>query len=1039
MNKRFVLSCLLGILALSAFQFGCSSGLESVTTVSANLAVDHGLLKDINTGVPQAVHSNWVNFNGSLYFVANNGHQLWKTSTLGGSTLVLDMGLANTITSLIADQRTSQSPTAFHFIVNGTQIWRTTGVTSAMTHQLDDGRSVLSSKAIGSALYYQLDNFKVYRTSIGYTYTELTTTAASFSAAVTFVPASTTMYFHGNHATDKVVYSHSGIAAPATTVLAMGANAAVGSSEVILDNYYFQVNDTDGNQNDNKVFKSVAGVAAAELHTDTAASFTDDVVFTAGSAHMYLYGNHPTNKLVYSHASASAATVDATLVKTLGTNASVSSSGLTGDDLYFQVEDTDSNENDEKVFKSIAGAAANEVEADTNSSFSADVTFVPGTSVMYMHGNHATNQNVYSHTGAAATDATLVLAMGTNAVARAAVTIGNHLYFQVADSDANENDKRVFKSTTGASAATGTIFSSGAVQFTNNVEFLAGSLKMYIIGNHATDSKIYSHSGTAGASTTVFIGGTGALNLSKMRILSNTLFFHGETTPVGLYASVAGAQAIVTTNFSPDQNDNYLCGTAYTPVSLTTRLFFVANDGQYGCELWTTTGTAASTAKVADVNPGFAHSNPSNLTLVGTRLYFTALDAAAVRGLYYSDSPYTSATQITLTGADAAPNLRFLTAVGAKLYFAADVTGVPTLFAHSGTGAAAKKPEAAGSTDIILDAASVPSIVALGTTAIIRGAPVAGTNYELYYSASTDAVATAATLLKEINVGASSLPILGTAIYNDTTLFFTANDGTNGRELWKTNGTLATTTMVRNIYQDTAGAQSSNPTLLTVSGDKVFFKAVDGPSAANDSELWVSASPFTDATKLTSFANASDIANIHAVNSQILFTGSEDNMVTNAIYKSDGSVSGTVRLRGGILNADTPSFHSLYANLGDYVFFVLNWNSAANILGSELWATNRAIEGTQILKDIYSGNGNGVANHNDFAVVGNNLVFVANNGTNGSELWSTNKYAVAPTMLENINPNDAGGVAPALLGVTSDAAYYLIDDGVNGVTIYKVD
>lgn len=1039
MKKRFLASCLVGVLALSAMQFGCSTGFDSIATVTATSVVAPGLLKDINPGIPQEVHSNWIEMDGALFFVTNDGHQLWKTTTSGVSTIVNDVGLANTITMLIADERESQNPDMFYFIVNGVQIWRSSGETSALVTELEDGTSIIAATALDDALYFQLDNFEVYRTSTGTTSTELTTAALSFSAAVTFVPASTTMYFHGNHATDHVVYSHSGTAAATTIVQALGVNATIGTDGVILNNYYFQVNDTDGNQNDDLVFKSIAGAIAGEVQDDTSASFVDDVIFEPGSATMYVYGNDATDKNVYSHASTALATVDMTLVEALGANASVSGAEIIGDDLYFQVEDTDGDENDEKVLKSIAGAAGNEVEDNAGTPFATDVTFVPGTSIMYMHGNDATDHLVYSHTGLASVSSTLVLTLGTNATVRAAETVGNHLYFQVEDSDGNENDESVFKSTTGASATTGTIYSSGVVQFADDVEFVAGASTMYIIGNDAADTNIYSHSGTAGAATTSFIGGTGALDLAKMRIISNTLFFHGETTPVGLYASVTGAVAKVVSEFVPSQDDNYLCGTTYTPVSSGTRLFFVANDGIYGCELWTTTGTSGSTVKVADVNSGFAHSNPSDLTLVGTKLYFTAIDEDGVRELYYSNSPYTSASKVTLTGADPTPNVRFMTAVGTKLYFAADIAGVPTVYAHTGTAAASNKTETAGSTALIVDAAADPSIVALGTTAIIRGAPVGGANYELYYSSSYDAVGASATLIKEIDGGASSLPILSDVIYNGETLFFTADDGTNGRELWKTEGTLATTEMVRNIHQDDVGSEDSNPTLLTLSGDKLFFRAIDGASAVNDAELWVSSWPFTDASKLTSYTNDSDIANIHAVDDEVLFTASEDNTTTYGVYKSNGTVSGTVRLRGGIANGDEPSFNSLYAKLGDFVFFVLNWGTGSHDYGTELWTTNRETEGTSILKDIFFGEEDGVADHDDFSIVGNNLVFVANNGTNGSELWSTSMLASAPVMLDNINPDDAAGVAPTLLGVTSNAAYYLVDDGVSGVTIYKVD
>ena len=43
-------------------------------------------------------------------------------------------------------------------------------------------------------------------------------------------------------------------------------------------------------------------------------------------------------------------------------------------------------------------------------------------------------------------------------------------------------------------------------------------------------------------------------------------------------------------------------------------LFFVADDGLSGAELWKSGGTAIGTVRVKDINPGAAGSNPNGLT-----------------------------------------------------------------------------------------------------------------------------------------------------------------------------------------------------------------------------------------------------------------------------------------------------------------------------------------------------------------------------------------------------------------------------------------
>jgi len=88
-------------------------------------------------------------------------------------------------------------------------------------------------------------------------------------------------------------------------------------------------------------------------------------------------------------------------------------------------------------------------------------------------------------------------------------------------------------------------------------------------------------------------------------------------------------------------------------------------------------------------------------------------------------------------------------------------------------------------------------------------------------------------LVKDIRPGFSSSSPLNFTDVNGT-LFFSANDGTNGYELWKSDGTSAGTVLVKNVQP---GSASADPRQLTSFNDRLFFSADDG---MNGRELWIS-------------------------------------------------------------------------------------------------------------------------------------------------------------------------------------------------------
>ena len=86
----------------------------------------------------------------------------------------------------------------------------------------------------------------------------------------------------------------------------------------------------------------------------------------------------------------------------------------------------------------------------------------------------------------------------------------------------------------------------------------------------------------------------------------------------------------------------------------------------------------------------------------------------------------------------------------------------------------------------------------------------------------------------DINTDTDSSSLRYPVMVGDT-LFFAANDGSSGWELWKSDGTPAGTVRVKDIR---AGEDSSSPEGLIALGDTLFFVANDGSAGK---ELWKSA------------------------------------------------------------------------------------------------------------------------------------------------------------------------------------------------------
>ena len=302
-------------------------------------------------------------------------------------------------------------------------------------------------------------------------------------------------------------------------------------------------------------------------------------------------------------------------------------------------------------------------------------------------------------------------------------------------------------------------------------------------------------------------------------------------------------------------------------------VFFSANNGVNGVELWQSDGTPGGTTMVANLNAA-GDANPSDLTAVGTNLFFNASDGTDT-SLYITDG--TTTTALKTFDVDA----HNLVAMGGSLFFAADDDGT------SGTELWTSDGTPAGTTlvkDINAGApgSSPRDLTVIGSTLFFTA--VDGVNgRELWSSDGTDG---GTALVKDINTGApSSSP--DNLIAVGSTLFFTADDGADGIELWQSDGTAGGTVLVSDIN----GAGDSDPSDLTVVGGQLYFNADDGSGVA----LWTS-----DGTTTTKVATFSGAASALRGTSTTLFFIADDGATGQVLWQTDGSTTATVDDRDAV-------------------------------------------------------------------------------------------------------------------------------------------
>lgn len=376
-------------------------------------------------------------------------------------------------------------------------------------------------------------------------------------------------------------------------------------------------------------------------------------------------------------------------------------------------------------------------------------------------------------------------------------------------------------------------------------------------------------------------------------------------------------------------------------------------------------------------------------------------------------------------GADSA-TITDLVAIGSTVYFRAG----DSLMRSNGT--------AAGTTVVKQFDENPADLTVVGTTLFFTADDGGGAGRELWKSDGTPAGTVLVKTIDPSSSGYYSGPRELTAV--GSTLFFVVNDGTNGRELWKSDGSEVGTTLVRDVATGTTyyGApRSSDPQHLTSIGSTLFFSADDG---TNGREIWRSDGTNGGTTRVSNLPGSSSysLRELTPVGSTLFFS-MNDTTTGRELWKSDGTELGTVRVKDINTTAYYGGTYGSYPRELSAVGSTLYFSANDGVSGRELWKSDGTSAGTVMVKDIRSGGtGYNASNSNPTQIVsiGSTIYFAASSVGNGRELWRSNGTAAGTVQVKDIYPTRRSS-SPQELTVVGGSLFFTADDGPHGRELWK--
>ncbi|MEC7180780.1 MAG: putative Ig domain-containing protein, partial [Candidatus Thermoplasmatota archaeon] len=284
-----------------------------------------------------------------------------------------------------------------------------------------------------------------------------------------------------------------------------------------------------------------------------------------------------------------------------------------------------------------------------------------------------------------------------------------------------------------------------------------------------------------------------------------------------------------------------------------------------------------------------------------------------------------------------------------------------------------------------------------------------------------------------------SSPGSGLYIVVDGVLYFSADDGVKGSELWAHNPANTSTWRVADINSNSAFG--SSPTVVdgkpVLVGDTFYFSATDGNSGR---ELWAHDTSNHSTWRVTDINSGSGNTNpgslMQLLVGDTIYFNADDGSSGIELWAHDTSNISTWQVadvHNGQGNSEPGKYMSIL--IEDTIYFDANDGNS----GVELWAHNISNTTTWQTMDIYAGGANSYSGEYMSLLVGDTLYFSAGNGSTGQELWAHDASNDSTWLVADIHSNGDSDPGQFMAHVVGDTLYFSADDGDIGEELWAHD